>query len=222
MDITKKTKYELKCFETGTVLYGGWFSSLVDCIEHAIADKVDLSNIDLRNCNLSNANLDNAKMSGARFSGANLNGANMSEGVFDYADFSDCDLSSVCFAQSSLDHINFYGASFSQTDVTDATVTSSQFSCPSMFQVLWARTAAFYDCHYIHDNDDTCILSRPPIVIHGLARDIAFMDERVKIGHDIISKHDLIYKGRWYYASLYGEDITSHLLPIFEQKMTSV
>jgi len=214
-----KQKYILYHDQSREVLFEGWYYSIRECVEHAVRKKIDLSGVDLRGQNLCNANMDEAKMTGANCAGANLNGANLSEGIFDHMDFSDADLSNACFVLSSLSNVNFYGASFGNTDMTDAIVMGCQFSCPSVFTTLFGRSAHFHDCHYTHDHRDYCALSRPPITVHGLARDIVVMDDAIKIGNDIIRKHDLLSKGRLYFSTLYGEDITAFLIPVFHEKM---
>lgn len=220
--MTTKTKYQLVCKDTDEILFEGWFDSIRSCVERALEDKVCLNGVDLAGANLSNANLDDAQMVGANLSGANLNGANLSEGVFDNANFTDADLSNACLVQGSFMNTNFYGASFSSTDVTDAVITGCQFSCPSVFSTLFGRAALFLGCHYIHSGGDHFFMDRPPVTVYGLVRDIVFLDDVIKVGHDFIMKRDILSVGVHHLKLMYGNDIARYLSPIFHEKINIV
>lgn len=218
MKKTTNKKYQLLCHHTGEVLYEGYFKTLRHCVETAIGEKICLDGVDLSGANLICANLDDAQMAGAKLSGANLTGANVSEAILDYADMTCVDLSQTCFAMSSLMNVNFYGASFSSTDVTDAVLSGCQFSCPSMFTVMWHRAALFSNCHYAHshhNHQEHYDLFKPPISVQGLARDFIVLDDAVKIGAEIISKQDIICAGRSRLTFLYGEETANFLMSIF-------
>lgn len=213
----KRAKFHILNYHTDDIIYEGWFTDMVECIERAVAEGVNLDGADLSGLNLACANLDDAQMAGARMVGTNLNGANLSEGIFDNADFSNADLSYACLAVSSFMGVNFHGASFAATDVTDAVFRGCRFSCPSMFTCLWHRASVFDDCVYIHDNMMSCPMSKPPIAVTGLPRDVVYMDGMVKIGNDVLSKRDLCNAGYTHLKFVYGDEVARFLLPAIRE-----
>lgn len=213
----KKAKHHILNHHTDQIVFEGWFHSMKDCVERAVADGINLDGADLAGINLACANLDDAQMAGARLAGANLNGANLSEGVFDNADFARADLSYACLAVSSFMGVDFHGSSFAATDVTDAVIRDCMFSCPSMFTCLWHRAAVFSDCIYSHDERTNCALTKPPVMISGLPRDIVYMDNAVRIGNDVVAKKDLANAGYAHLKFLYGEAIARFLLPVLRE-----
>ena len=210
----KKTRHQLICHHTGEVLFSGWFDSLKSCVEAAVRDHINLDGVDLRGANLSCANLDDGQFAGANFTDANLNGANLSESIFDNAIMKSADLSHACLALSSVLNVNMDGASFGQTDVTDAVISGCQFSCPSVFTTSFYRAAKFHSCSYIHGEIGALSMSKPPVVINGLVRDIVYLDNIVKIGMEFVSKGDLIAAGDRHLEFLYGREIASFLRPV--------
>lgn len=213
-----KIKYSLINYKTKDILFEGWFNSLKDCVEQAVSDRIPLDHVDLSGVNLAHANLDDARMSGASLRGTNLQGANLSEAVFDHADFSDADVTHACFALSSLIKVNFYGASFSCTDMTDAVISGCQFSCPSVFSTLFGRAALFTDCHYTHEHRDYYEMSRPPVVVSGLPRDIVVLDHVIKIGQDFIPKSRLRAIGLPRLMHAYGTDVSDFLSTVLRDQ----
>ena len=152
-------------------------------------------------------------MAGANFSMCNLNGANLSEGVFDHAVFVGTDLSHACLALTSFMNVDFKDASFAETDWTDAIISGCQFSCPSVFSTSLHRAAVFNNCTYQTIDKGDCKVSKPPIVILGLPRDIVYLDSVIKIGHEFVSKCDLIAAGDRHLEFLYGSEVASFIRP---------
>lgn len=218
----KRAKFHILNYHTDQIIYEGWFGTMTECVERAVGEGVNLDGADLSGINLACANLDDAQMAGARFVGTNLNGANLSEGVFDDADFTHADLSYACMAISSFMNVNFYGASFASTDFTDAVVRGCRFSCPSMFTCLWHRASVFGDCVYIHDNAVSCGMSKPPVAVTGLPREIIYMDNMVKIGNDVQTKKDIESAGYAHLKFLYGEGVARFLLPAIREVSVAV
>ena len=210
----ERSQYELKCQHTNEILFSGYFLSIKDAVEQAVIENVCLDAVKLEGANLTCANMDDAQLMGANFKNANLNGANLSESVFDYACFQGADLSHACLALASCMNSNMLEASFAATDVTDAVISGCDFSCPSVFSTLFARATLFTKCQY---HDKLCRkaykMTKPPVVITGLPRDIVYLDHVIKIGHDFISKVDMVAAGYKHLEFLYGHDVASFIHP---------
>lgn len=219
--MNKKTRHHIICSHTQEVIYEGWFDSLKDCVEIAVAEHINLDGADLTGANLANANLDDAQMAGVILNGANLNGANLSEGVFDNANMVGADLSHVCFAMSSLMNVDMMGASFAATEVIDAVISGCQFSCPSVFTTGFHRAAVFDACNYIHDIKGAFSMRKPPVVILGLSRDIVYLDHIIKIGAEFVHKGDLIAAGDRHLEFLYGTEIAAFLRPALYENVAN-
>ena len=216
----KKTRHQLICHHTAEILYEGWFENIKLCVEAAVIDHVNLDGVNLEGVNLACANLDDAQMAGANFKDANLNGANLSESVFDYAVMQGADLNHACFAMSSLMNVNMLDASFANTDVTDAIISGCQFSCPSVFTTAFKRAEIFKSCDYRQDNNKTFSMTKPPVVISGLSRDIVYLDNIIKIGGEFFLKGDLVAAGDSHLEFIYGSEIASFLRPILYEGTT--
>lgn len=212
----KRKKFHLLCYHTEKILYEGWFGSIRECVERAVAERVCLDGVDLRHANLGCANLDDAQMAGARLHGANLRGANLSEAVFDYADFTHTDVAHACFAMSSLLSVDFTGAGFGATDVTDAVIRDCGFSCPSVFTTQFIRARIFSHCRYA-DHGQALSMQTVPVVIQGLSRDIVYLDHHVKIGRDFVRKADLCDAGMAHLRFLYGAQVAAFLYAAIRQ-----
>lgn len=220
--MTKKKKIELMCQATNETLYSGWFKNIAECVEAAINESVCLDGVDLRGANLACANLDDAQMAGADLSNANLNGANLSEGIFDNARMRGADLSNACFAMLSLMNVDMTGASFSSTDVTDAVISGCQFSCSSVFTTLFGRAAIFTACCFVHADKGVCKMTKPPVVVSGLYRDIVYLDSVIKIGNDFVTKGDLIAAGERHLEFIYGREIAAFIRPTLSENFVTL
>ena len=214
----KQQQYHLMNYHTDKIIFDGWYQSFTQCVEHAVSDGVCLDGVNITGQNMSCANIDDAQMSGAYCKNVNFNGANLSEGVFDNADFTNCDLTNVCFAVSSLMDVDFTNASFDGTDVTDAVFRHCRFSCPSVFNVQWHRAAVFSDCAFMDDEFGLIRMSRPPIIIQGLAQTIVIMDDVIRVGTHYILKSDVRHAGMTHLKYLYGVEIAAHLYPVLRSK----
>jgi hypothetical protein len=172
--------------------------------------------------NLACANLDDAQMAGAILNGTNFNGANLSEGVFDNSDMRMADLSHACLALSSLMNVNMVGASFAITDVTDAIISGCHFSCPSVFTTLFSRAAIFKNCLFMHPDRGALTMSKPPVIVQGLSRDIVYLDHCVKIGNDYISKIDIAAAGDRHLEFIYGREVATFIRPVLYENFVNL
>lgn len=218
----KKKRFELVCYQTQDILFEGWFGTIKDCVEAAISDNICLDGVDLSGMNLACANLDDAQMAGANLSAVNFNGANLSEGIFDNANMRDADLSHACLVMSSLMNVDMTGASFAATDVTDAVISGCQFSCPSVFSTLFSRTAVFNNCSFIHAKRGALPMSKPPVIVQGLSRDIVYLDHCVKIGNDYVSKIDIAAAGDRHLEFIYGREVAAFIRPVLYENIVNL
>lgn len=217
-----KKKFQLHCDHTGEMIFEGWFETIKQTVEQAVIDHVCLDGVDLSGVNLACANLDDAQLSGANLSSANLNGANLSESIFDNANLSGADVSHACFALSSCMNVNMIGTSFGNTDVTDAVISGCQFSCPSVFTMSFGRAAMFANCTYIGMDGMPCRMTKPPVVITGLSREVVYMDDVIKIGNDFVSKIDMIAAGDRHLEFLYGREIAAFIRPVLYENIVNL
>jgi hypothetical protein len=213
--------YQLRNRHNGDIIYQGRFDTLKHCVEFAIGQGIPLNSVDLRKANLSHANLDDAFMNDADLSGANLCGANMSEGHYKGALFRDADLTYVCFNGSRLIDADMIGASFAATDVTDAMIKACLFSCPSIYSCLFHRAECFVDNVYYND-DKRLSMSKPPITINGLLREIVHLDSHIKIGHEFIAKSDLIAAGDRHLEFIYGREVATFIRPVLYENIVNL
>jgi len=184
----KQNLISLLNYQTKAVIFEGYFSSIKECVEEAINQKIALDYVDLSGQNLSCANMDDGSFRGANFSYSNLKDANLSECDFTNANFSYTDLTSACMAISIVKGCFFYQASFCMTDVTDAFIVNCVFSCPSALDVYFARSQQFKNNVFYAEGYGNVIMNEPPVVVHGLCRSIVFTDDMIKIGHEFIKK----------------------------------
>lgn len=177
---------------TGEVLFEGCFETMRDCMEMAVSTGTCLDNARLSGKNLTNASLDGARLRGARLDNANLTGANLSESQLDGADFTNATLQGACLCRSSLRGCNFDGAQFDGTDITGGNISGSHFSNPSALLLNFIDAADMSGCYFSVSATGACMMSRPPVVIHGLPFPVVFMDEMVKIGPVLRSRRELL------------------------------
>lgn len=166
----------------GKILFEGRFSSVKKGVEMAVEKKADLSRIDLRHANLMGARIDHAIMPQACFWGANLNSANMSAGNFTNSDFRTANFADTCLAESTCEGADFSGSYFSRTIFRQADLSSTRFSCPSIFSIDLVEAGTLRGAIYSHMGEEDCDLSHAPLIIRGLERPLIFMDDTVLIG----------------------------------------
>jgi len=167
---------------TGEVIFEGYFHTVKRAVEAAVQEYVCLNNVDLRNANLSQANLDGAQMKGACLWGANLTDVNMAGAEMIGADCRKALLQECCLAESNCSKIDFRGSYFSRTIVTQTNLSNTKFSCPSVFSLNFQDVKTLKDAVYSHRGEVDCDLSVPPIMIHGLPKNIILMKDKVIIG----------------------------------------
>lgn len=167
---------------TGAIVFGGAFETLRHAATQAVADNVCLDGADFSGANLVNAALDGTRLQGACFQDANLLGANLTEAVLDGADFTNANLQAACLRNASLRGCIFDGTQFGATDIGGCNIGGSLFSTPSAFFLNFTDTANMKDCYYSHSSREACMMSRPPVVVHGLPVPVVFMDDHVMMG----------------------------------------
>lgn len=171
------------------LLYEGRFSTFRQCLEQAVADKINLKNADLRNRNLMNGNFDGAKLIQADFSNANLTGANLSEARLNGAKLRNAALYNTCLAFSDLSQVDFSGALFGGTDITACLINGAYFTTLSCFSLNFKTVQQMKNCHFISPDQTSSLMSSPPIVIQGFApQPLVVMDEAIHIGHERLYK----------------------------------
>lgn len=184
--------YELKSFLENQILFEGQFPSFVECLERAVADRVDLSGIDLAKRNLSNANLDDAIMPNALLAGANLTGTNLSEAKMSGSNFFGAALYNTCLCYSDLTLCNFEDCRFGATDIAGAVLDGSRFSTLSTFSLDLINAGSMADCVFCDSSGQICQLSKPPVVIQGLFHQpLILMDKDMKIGNSLKARPEL-------------------------------
>jgi hypothetical protein len=219
--MNKQNLISLINHQTKAVIFEGYFSSVKECVEEAINKRVKLDYVDLSGQNLSCANMDDGSFHRANFSHSNLMDANLSECDFTDANFSYADLTSACIAISVTKGCRFYQTSFCMTDVTDAVVKNCVFSCPSVFDVAFARSQHFGNNIFYAEGQGSYVMNEPPIVIHGLCRPVVFIDDMVKIGHDFYEKGVIADMRAEQLVMDYGEKTGLLLCALLSQKQYS-
>jgi uncharacterized protein YjbI with pentapeptide repeats len=176
-----------------STLFSGHFENFKECLESANEQRISLRFADLRNQNLCHAQLDEGDFSQALFTGSNLTGANLSEGIFKGADFSNCDLYNACFAYSDLSCCRFEYAGFGATDFAGCDISSASFASLSCFSLNFAHVQTMDSCTYRSSDGRKITMSKPPIVIHGLANaPIILLDQAAYCGNQILSHQNFL------------------------------
>lgn len=184
--------YQLRSTQNGKILYQGEFKSFQSMLEQTARDKTPVPYADMKHRNLSNADLDGLIAPHGDFSGSNLTGANISESYLNNSNFSGCALYNACLCESSIANSNFDGAFFGGTDIYDSLISHSQFSTLSAFSLDFQSVKEMKDCVFINANGRISKMSKPPIVIMGMRRSpTVFLDDTVKLGHNIIDRKRL-------------------------------
>ncbi len=166
-----------------SVLYEGRHPSLGKCLEAAIYDGKDLSDANLKNACLTNASLDGARLPGADFTGANLTGANLSEANLAGSCFSNATMHNSCLCYSNLSSCAFRYTSFGATDMAGAILNNSVFAGLPTFTLSFHETLSMKNCIYEEINGAKLLMSSPPLVIAGLERHLAVLDESLLAGN---------------------------------------
>lgn len=183
--------FQIETMRDQRLLFEGRFRSFKHCVEQAVRDKVKLQGANLRNRNFTNAMLDDGDLIHVDFSGANLTGANLSEAKLAGARFIGADLYNTCFAWSDMRGCRFDHAAFGGTDITGCDLSLSVFSSLSCFQLDFAMAAAMRECSFSNPDGLVARMSKPPVVIRGASENvIIFMDQHVKIGHEMLEYPD--------------------------------
>lgn len=169
------------------IIYEGNFNNIIECLDQATQDNVNLEYADLRYTNLQCINIDSSKLSYADFCGANLNHANISEAKLNNIDFSGASLIGACLAESDLTGSCFRNVSFGATDITESNLDHCLFSTLSALQLPFQDASSMKFCLYENVLGQQIQLSQPPIVISGLMRcPIALIGDSILIGHRIL------------------------------------
>lgn len=164
------------------MIYEAPFRTIKRTAEQAIKEGVNLSFADFRKADLRKAQLDGAILNGACFWGADLSGADISGAYMHGCDLRLAQCMETCFAESIITASDCRGASFSKTIFTGCDLSGSHFSCPTFLHQDLAGSHRLKNCTYLHSGEETCILSRPPVVINGLTERIIILDRQIIIG----------------------------------------
>ncbi|NCT40386.1 MAG: pentapeptide repeat-containing protein [Alphaproteobacteria bacterium] len=176
--------YKLISKDTEKTLFSGFFQDFKTCLEEAVSRRIPLNKINLSGKNLSNANLDDGIFGEADFTNTNLTGANISESYCKGANFENASLFNTCLAYSNLTGCNFKHASFGATDMSAAIIDRAQFSTLSAFTIDFTKIRQMRGCTYHAHDGQISTLSKPPIVITGIAPSpIIMLDDHVYTGH---------------------------------------
>jgi len=174
---------QLKSVKDGSILYEGEFPDIAACAARAVEENINLEYADLSGVNLLNAMVDGACLKNADFTCANLTGANLSEAQLGRAHFCGAALYNTCLCYSDLSGCDFTDASFGATDIAGADLSHSRFSTLSCFSLDFVLAGRMADCVFLEPGGAPCPLSRPPIVIQGLAAGpVICLDRHIKIG----------------------------------------
>ena len=176
------------------VIFEGRYLSVRACVEDAVRQEENLDFVNLRDANLVNASLDGARMRGACLKGANFSGANLSEADLRGSDFSETSLYNACLCWSNLSSCRFHYAGFGATDISGALLNCCGFAGLSAFSLAFGESLSMKSCHYTDMHANKLPMSLPPLVIVGLERQLAVLDEDVIIGNTGIALKKLADK----------------------------
>lgn len=172
-------------------LFEGPFATMKLCLEAAIAENVDLEGADLSRADLSGASLDGARLNRSLLTGSNLTGANLSEAALDGVDFSDAALHGTCLCLSAMRGCRFDGALFGGTDIAGCDIRDGVFSTLSAFTLNFRDSRIMAGCAFADMDGNRLPMSRPPVVVTGLASPVALLDSHIMIGHEAQPLSDL-------------------------------
>jgi hypothetical protein len=179
--------FQIRSLRKKHVLFEGHFLSFKACVETAIHEKADLTGADLRHKNLQDANLDAAHMPHADFTGTNMAGANLSECVLNGAILCNAALYNTCMAYSDLRDCDFSGAAFGATDIAGSLLSGSTFTTLSCFTLDFKTTRGMNNCRFVDKDGTSSHMSRPPVVIYGLAAlPLVLLDRHIRCGHALL------------------------------------
>ena len=185
--------FSIRSVQNNAVIFEGRFASFSACVEQAVADNIPLPGADLRRANLANAALDDAVMPGADLTGANLSGTNLSESRLNGVNFTGAALYNTCLAWSDLRNCNFEDADFGGVDISGCDISGSRFSTLSSFKLDFIQTRRMNGCTFKRHDGDITVMTRPPIVISGLATaPVVLTDNHILSGHKKIDGRAVI------------------------------
>lgn len=173
-------------------IYSGDHQTVREAVEHAALKGICLDGIDLSNQDLRGVTLDGIALDNALFYGADLSGANLSEASLIGADFTHSRLLDTCFAYSDLSCSRFGDARFGATDISGAVLDDCLFAGPDTFALDFRSAKSLFQTHYIHDDSTSCPMTRPPIVVKGLAAPLALLDRHILAGPLLLSCPDAL------------------------------
>jgi len=167
-------------------LFEGKYGSIINCIEDAVHQQMNLDYVDLRGVNLMNADLDEGQLNHARFDGANLTGANLSAAKLEGACFRNATLYNTCFCEAQLCGAQFFGASFGATDVAWADLSKTCFDTLSALDLQFADALLMQSALFYDRTGAICHLTHPPVVIKGLQNVVVLFDDYMKVGSVVL------------------------------------
>jgi uncharacterized protein YjbI with pentapeptide repeats len=174
---------QLKQRGNNSIVFSGNYASLRLSVEAALEAGTTLDEVDLKNANLCNSRIDGIKMRSADLRRSNLSGANISEADLDRSDFREAEFYNTCLCVSRIKGCDFRHARFGGTDITASKIDGSLFAGLSCFSLNFRETLSMDGCFYEDINANLLSMSKPPVVIYGLERFIAFLDDHLLIGN---------------------------------------
>jgi uncharacterized protein YjbI with pentapeptide repeats len=187
--------YAIRSLYRKEALFAGTFPDFQSCLQAAIDDRIPLHYADLRGMNLLNMEMDGADLRHASFSGSNLSGVNLSEALLDGTNFNGATLFGAVLCESRMIGASFDDAFFGGTDISHADCSDITISTLSAFDLHFENAASIKGARYINPCGTICPISRPPVVVRGLARPVIFMDRHIKIGHEVFETLDVHHPG---------------------------
>lgn len=149
-------------------LYQATSNTLLELIELAIEQKIDLSGADFSYLNLSNANFDGLKAQNISFAFANLSGANLSEAHLINCDFENAQMNNCCMCESYFQKCSFTHTHFGATDIALSTLCGCTFQGSSFLSLPFSKLQTLEHCKYISASGVTMHFSSAPIVLFGV------------------------------------------------------
>ncbi|MBU6234298.1 MAG: pentapeptide repeat-containing protein [Alphaproteobacteria bacterium] len=174
-------KTYIKNHKNKGIIFEGTFPNQRAALEAAVRDHVSLAYADLRGARLNNANLDGADLRFAQLENASLVGANLSETDFTGASLGNADCSLACLCECRLQDADCTDTVFAGTLVGGSTIDNTIFTALSAFALPFAGINA--GRNILHHDGRVYTFTGAPVVISGLPKRIALLDNAVIIGN---------------------------------------
>ena len=185
-------KFIFRRFDSSEIIFEGQYKSASHALKQAISDNVNLDYIDLSGQILRHINLDDCCFDNANFKDADLRGANMSEAHFKSCDFSNALLQDACLNETIIKKCAFLHTRFGDTDCAGTDFSDCVFSGLSCFSMKFSECFSLDGCLYFDETIRSHHMTRAPIVIQGLEKATAILDDVTIMGQDVLV-HEKLY-----------------------------